>query len=129
MDEHEIARLGAAYRAEVTRLFRFLVDELGFEKPIDASGAYRHALAYKHPGRNLAVILANAFHPVDYGFEITLYPVDGPWYGDSRDMIFYTLKEDQDRDFRFLVQGASTLREVLAARAASVWALLPGPGS
>lgn len=117
MDEREIAGSGTAYTAEVTRLFRFLVDEFGFEEPIDAGGEYSHALAYKHPGRNLAVVLVNAFHPVDYGFEITLYPVDGPWYGDGRDMIFHTLKEDQDPDYRFLAQGVSTLREVLAARA------------
>ncbi len=119
MDEREIAASGAAYKARVRQLYSFLVDEFGFEPPIDADGPYRHALAYKHRGHNLALLLASAFHPVDYGFEITLYPADGPWHGDRSDLIFHTLKEHQDPDFQFLVQGASALRSALVARLAA----------
>lgn len=131
MDEREIAASGAAYKARVTHLFRFLVDEFGFDPPMDAGGQYRHALAYKHRGQNLALLLASNYHPVDYGFEITLHPADGPWRGDSSDLIFHTLKEHQDRDFQFLVQGASELRARWTARVAAQGASRPKlpPGS
>ncbi|MCZ8252143.1 MAG: hypothetical protein O9318_06715 [Hylemonella sp.] len=129
MDEREIAASGAAYKARVTNLYSFLVDEFGFEPPIDAGGQYRHALAYTHRGQNLALLVASAFHPVDYGFEITLYPADGPWHGDCADLIFHTLKEQQDRDLQFLDQGASALRATLAARLAAHGSYKPLPPS
>lgn len=129
MDEYEIARSGEAYKAEVARLFRFLVDEFGFEAPVDMAGAYRHALVYRHPGQDLAVLLANAFHPVDYGFEITTSTVDGPWLGDDRNIVFYALKEDQDRDFRFLVDGASALRKALVEMGLADKSFKPKPPS
>lgn len=131
MDEREIAASGAAYKARVTHLFRFLVDEFGFEPPIDAGGQYSHALAYKHRGHNLALLLTSNYHPVDHGFDVTLYPADGPWHGDSSDLIFHTPKEHQDRDFQFLVQGALALRASLTARWAAhgSYQPLPPPGS
>lgn len=127
MDEHEIALSGAPYKAEVTRLFRFLVDEFGFEAPADIGGAYRHTLVYKHPKKDLAVVLANAFHPVDYGFEITIYPAEGPWRGDPRHIVFHALKEDQERDFRFLADGASALRKALIDVAVAHHSFAPKP--
>lgn len=114
MIEQEIARLGEEYRAAIVRNFRFLVEELGFEPPADVSSQYRHSLAYKLPERNVAVVFTSAFHPVDYGFEIDLYPSEGPWRVADRDMVFHVLKEDQDRDFQFLARGVAALREALA---------------
>jgi len=114
MTEQEIARLGDEYRAAVVRTFGFLVDEFGFEPPVDVGSQYRHSLAYRCPGRHVAVVFANAFHPVDYGFEIDLYPSEGPWRVADRDMVFHVLKEDQDRDFQFLARGVAALRQALA---------------
>ena len=113
MIEQEIARTGAAYKAEVIRLFGFLVTEYGCAPPIDADGQYRHGLAYRCPARNTTIVFHNAYHPVDYGFEISLYPGDGPWRAADRDMLFFVLKADQDPGLGFHEAGVPALRTAL----------------
>lgn len=118
MDEYEIARSGGLYRSEVIRAFKFLIDEFGFEAPVKRDGKYSYAISYEHPDAGVAVILSNAYHPVDYGFEITLDPL-GQELGDERNVVFFTLKEDQDREYRFLSSGAEALRSAVRDLAAT----------
>lgn len=114
MTEEEIARFGDEYKAEIRRLFGFLVDALGFDQPVDVSSEYSHSLAYRSASRDLDVVFSNAFHPVDYGFEITLYPVGSPWHRGDRNTVFHVLKEQQDRELQFLSRGVPPLRDALA---------------
>ena len=112
VDEYEIAKSGELYRSEVLRLYRFLVDGFGFEAPLARDGNYSYSLTYEHIVGGMEVILSNAYHSVDYGFEIT-FDRKGPWRGDERNVVFFTLKEDQDSECRFLSVGAEALRKVV----------------
>lgn len=114
MDEYEISASGARYKAAVIRIFRFLTEELGFEPPTDVSSRYSHALAYEHKDRQITVLFYSAFHPVDYGFEITVYPFGARWGGDDRNMIYYTFKEHQDPEFSFLESAVRAVRSAFA---------------
>jgi transposase len=87
--------------------------EFGFEAPVDISSTYSHCLSYERPSMALVVEISNSFHPVDYGIEVCLYPIEGGGRGDNRDMVCHTLKENQDEAFAFLSGMASELRTIL----------------
>lgn len=92
--------------------FEFMTD-LGFEGPVHSISEQPNAtiisdtLTYSHKELGWEIILYNAYHPVDYGFELTFRNVP-----DRSEKILYTvLKEDQDLGQNYLAVAAKkTLR-------------------
>ena len=117
MNENEIAHIGDSYKAEVTRLFSFLITEYGCGSPEEEDAQYRHVVTYACASRAMDIVFSNAFHPVDYGFEIALYSIGAPRRIAERRIVFYVLKDDQDSRLEFLKGGVPAVREALNALA------------
>lgn len=112
MNEHDIAETGDQFKSRVREIFGFLVD-LGFEAAEDESSVYAHRLTFRNLKSDQLVEVVNAFHGVDYGFEINIHSASGPRLFDQRNMVYYCLKEEQDADFTFLAKAADKLHSVL----------------
>ena len=70
-------------------------------------------MIYWHPEKKLRVEIVNAYHPVDYGFEINLSETYSSGEPKNKNMIFNCLKEDQHEDLTFVEEGAKALQAVL----------------
>lgn len=110
MNEQEIAAAADDFKAQVRAAFSFLEREYGFEPAADESGRYSHRLVYRSRERNQEVTIANAFHPVDYGFEVVLDSITSPRGVEDRDIVYFQTKEKQQTGFAFLAEAAQSLR-------------------
>lgn len=119
MNEREIANAGDEFKARVADQFGFLVSEFGFEPGVDESSRYSHRLVFRNAVCNQLVEVVNAFHPVDYGFEVNVHPAEGPRPTDDRQTVYYKLKEAQQAGFPFIAEAAQQLRALLEADRAS----------
>lgn len=95
------------------KYFNFLVSNLDFERPShrfheqDNGTITRDEFQYE--GRNSTIVILNAYHPVDYGFEINLTDkLTG-----KTEMIHYVLKERQDIEQSYLKKVAELLKAEL----------------
>lgn len=113
MNEHSIAASGHEFKAQVMEHFAFLQKEFGFEPALDESSAYTHRLTFRNPHSDQLVEVLNAFHGVDYGFEVNIHLASSSRLLDQRNMVYYRLKEEQDGEFSYLAEAAETLRSVL----------------
>lgn len=113
MNERELSASGSDFKARVRVAFEFLVEEFGFEPGMDESGQYSHRLVYRNPARDQAVAVANAFHPVDYGFEVAVDSICNPRGLDDRTLVYVKFKEDQAPGYPFLAEAAEQLRTFL----------------
>lgn len=113
MNEQSISELGQEFKAKVKESFGFLQDDFGFESAVDESSTYAHRLTFRSVQRNQLVEVVNAFHGIDYGFEINIHSASGPRSLDQRNMVYYRLKEEQDIGFAFLTESAEKLRTAL----------------
>lgn len=113
MNEREIANAGHEFKTRVRETFGFLVEEFGFEPAVDQSTAYAHRLLYRNGARDQLVEVLNAFHGIDYGFEVNLYLASGPRSVGDRNMVYCKVKEDQELGFPFLADAAQKVRSVL----------------
>ncbi len=78
--------------------FKFLVDELGYQKPQhkekgDDDWITVDEIIYENQKINRLVMVSNAYHPNDYGFEVDVYDLSQgtELYGDyltNREMIY-----------------------------------------
>lgn len=104
--------------ANTKRYFDFLVQDMGYSAPIhiesvQSNGAViRDTFEYRNPISDSLITILNAYHPVDYGFEIHLGDTKG---GDS-EMIEFILKEDQDLEQTYIVDAATRLRDLLVSK-------------
>ena len=98
--------------------FSYLVNEFGFSKPVILSkkNEYRDRLVYFKD--KVAIEISNSWHPSDYGFEVNVYPdrslLDVP--NDSNpnhEMVYYKIKEQQNKSLSFITEGAKSLRNFL----------------
>jgi hypothetical protein len=113
MNEREIANAGHEFKARVQEAFGFLVTEFGFEPAIDRSSVYAHRLLFKNDARDQVVEVLDAFHGIDYGFEVNVHLASGPRQIDDRRMVYAKEKEDQEPGFPFLGEAAQKLRSML----------------
>lgn len=77
---------------------------------------YRDRLIYYKD--DTAVEVLNAWHPYDYGFEVNYYSdknlldvVNDKMK--THDIVYYRLKEEQDRSLHFIHEGAVALEAFL----------------
>ncbi len=113
MNERDIANAGDEFEARVREAFEFLVKEFGFDRGVDESGNYSHRLVFRSTAQDRIVTISNAFHPVDYGFEVVIDRIANPREGDDRNVVYFKLKEDQAPGFLFLAEAAQQLRALL----------------
>ena len=95
------------------RLFEFLISDFDFEGP-------NHTF-YKQPngtitldkfiyaGKDRTIIISNAYHPNDYGFEINLTDERT----ERTEMVHYMVKEKQDIEQSYLEHAAQLLKKLL----------------
>lgn len=103
------------------QFFSFLVHELGYQNPkIKEEGNDDYItydeITFENRNINRLVMVCNAYHPNDYGFEINIYDLSqgDELHGDNlpnREMIYYKLKEDQDVSQSYIEKAASTIKK------------------
>jgi hypothetical protein len=112
MESREIVQREAEFRFLVREVFGFLVTEFGFSPAVEEDGEYRYCLNFRHPETRQSVMVLNAFHGNDYGFEVNITePPEHIYYSK---MLYYKLKEKQDSKFLFVFEGAKVLRTQLS---------------
>lgn len=105
---HELKRENFLNKAREN--FKFLVSEYGFSEPVhlvsqQPNGTItREDLFYER--MDIKLTIANAYHPVDYGFEMRITDSQS---GESN-MIHYVLKENQDVEQSYLEKAAELLK-------------------
>lgn len=99
--------------SKTKRLFDFLISEFDFEEP--------NYTFYKQPngtitmdkfiyeGKNRSIIISNAYHPNDYGFEINLTDKRT----ERMEMVHHMVKEKQDMEQSYLEHAAQLLNKML----------------
>ena len=96
------------------KYFEFLVLEYGYNKPNHIRSQQpnnviiRDKFIYK--GYDKTIIILNAYHPVDYGFQINLIHNQT---GQTQ-MIHYVLKENQDVEQSYLKKASEFLKNRFA---------------
>ncbi len=100
-----------------TRHFRFLRDIHGYTGPEHTFSQQENgsitsdALKYTHPSIDRLIVLYNAYHPADYGFEVQLYRPSLSIRPAERMLLYWVLKEDQDVAQTYLEKAARTVRQ------------------
>lgn len=96
--------------------FAFLVSEFGFKDPEhftsgQANGVIiQDRIEYDRKDKKLTFL--NAYHPVDYGFEINLSDKES---GQS-EMLHFILKENQDVEQSYLKSAADFLKKTYLSK-------------
>ena len=91
--------------------FEFLVSEFGFSNPghvinkLPNGAITRDSFEYKRADKT--IIILNAYHPVDYGFEINLTEKETG----RTEMLHSILKEKQDIEQSYLESASDFLRD------------------
>ncbi len=86
---------------KVKLYFDFLISEYKFECTYQKN-ELSDKFEFTCDKFDFKVVLLNAYHPVDYGFEINLINLKTK----SEEMIYYLLKENQDIEQEYLKQAA-----------------------
>ncbi len=96
---------------KTNRNFEFLVSEFGFKKPKhltteQPNGAIiQDRIEYDRIDKKLTIL--NAYHPVDYGFEINLTDKENG----QTEMLHFVLKENQDLEQSYLESASEFLKK------------------
>ena len=88
--------------------FEFLVSEFGYDRPTFSEGDYSYIYEFEKGSKNNLVI-SNAYHGVDYGFEIRLRDLASG----REELLHFVLKEHQDVEQSYLIAAAEFLRELM----------------
>jgi hypothetical protein len=118
MDSSEIAKNGPQFISKTKEAFTFLTTNFNYGEPTDESGLskYRHILVYRNKASLHIIEVLNAYHPVDYGFEVNFYHSEADRKNRKKtEMVYYKLKEDQNPDLKFIEEGATKLKDFLNA--------------
>jgi len=99
--------------------FGFLVSVYRYDSPIHRIFKQANGVVtcdeFEYAGSQKTIIIHNAYHPVDYGFEINII---NHLTKDS-DMVYHVLKEQQDMEQSYLPKAAEFLRSLLASSSSS----------
>lgn len=108
----------ANFKTKTLRYFEFLCTELGYNEPKLTEGIQGNGVViqdkFTYSGPQPTVIILNAYHPVDYGFEIRISYNNEPEKYCNQKMIHYVPKENQDMEQTYLEQAAQILKTYLA---------------
>ena len=102
---------------QATLLFSFLCDEFGYSGPVHSFYQQPNGvviadyLQYDNDEIDRRIVLENAYHPVDYGFELQFFRPSISTRHADRFMAHYVLKEVQDIDQSYLVEAAALAKD------------------
>jgi hypothetical protein len=102
---------------QATLRFGFLCDEFGYSRPVHSFHQQPNGvviadyLQYDNDEVDRRIILENAYHPVDYGFELQFFRPSVSTRHADRFMAHYVLKEDQDVEQSYLESAARLAKE------------------
>lgn len=99
----------AGFLIKSLEVFEFLLTEFNFKSPIHVEAELSDKIEYVN-NKGIVVQLYNAYHPVDYGFEINIINQAFPI---SEQMIYDKPKEQQDCNHEYLGDAAITLKHKL----------------
>lgn len=114
-EEYDLKRIHFIEKA--TNHFRFLCDEFGYSGPKHTMHEQENEvviadrLEFSNDSIDRVIVLYNAYHPNDYGFELHIYRPSISMKHSERLMMYYVLKEDQDIEQTYLIAAAKFLRE------------------
>lgn len=100
--------------------FSFLTSEFGYGQPLhkayqQENGAItRDDISYENPAAGRVVLITNAYHPYDYGFEMNVRRLDTALSWEDKQMLYYVLKENQDLEQSFIESAAQLLKDKFA---------------
>ena len=112
--QHDLKRKN--FLDQAVKHFRFLGDIHGYNDPEHAftqqanGSVTSDSLKYTHPFIDRLIVLLNAYHPVDYGFEVQCYRPSISIQPADRILVYRVLKEDQDVAQTYLEQAARTVK-------------------
>jgi hypothetical protein len=98
--------------------FAFLTSDFNFDEPNytfseQPNGTViRDKFEFNNTDRNLKITILNAYHPVDYGFEINLTDLNAG----TEEMIYNVLKENQDIEQSYLEKASEYLKNGFGQR-------------
>jgi len=102
---------------QATLRFSFVCDEFGYSGPVHSFYQQPNGvviadyLQYDNDEVDRRIILENAYHPVDYGFELQFFRPSVSTRPADRLMAHHVLKEDQDVEQSYLENAARLARE------------------
>jgi hypothetical protein len=92
--------------------FEFLTSEFDFDEPNYTFSEQPNGTVitdkfeFNNSDKNLRITISNAYHPVDYGFEINLTDLKTG----TEEMIHHVLKENQDIEQNYLKKASEFLK-------------------
>ncbi len=98
--------------------FGFLTTDFEFDKPIYTFSQQSNGVVildkfeFNNFDKNLKITISNAYHPLDYGFEINLIDLKS----ETEEMIYYVLKENQDDEQKYLEKASQDFRNFIEER-------------
>ena len=96
--------------------FKFLTSEFDFSEPTytfseQPNGTIvRDKFEFVNADMNLKITILNAYHPVDYGFEINLTDLNTG----TKEMIHHVLTENQDVEQNYIEEASEFLKSKYA---------------
>lgn len=96
--------------------FHFLVEEFGYEKIDQIETTQPNGviicdeIIFENKQIDRRVIILNAYHPVDYGFEVGFYKPSESLIHSDRAIALYVLKENQDLEQSYIEPIAEKLK-------------------
>jgi hypothetical protein len=114
-EEYEFKRQN--FIENTRKCFMFLVKDFGYSEPIYKFYQQENGTIIEDEFRfeNIIVdrllIVSNAYHPYDYGFEVNFYRPSVASSYEHREMRIYIKKEEQDLEQTYIEQAAIELRK------------------
>ena len=105
------------FREKVERKFAFLCSELGYAGPDHSVDEQQNGsvisekLTYTNRSIDRQIVFYNAYHPVDYGFELQFFRPSISSEYSQRELIYYVLKEQQDDEQSYLEKVVGLLND------------------
>ncbi len=92
------------------KYFQYLVNEFGFEGQDNITSVQENGTVIKdtlfYKRASLEIRLSNAYHPVDYGFELNVLEKTTS----KSEMLYFVLKENQDLEQNYLKHISESFR-------------------
>ena len=105
------------FKEKTLKHFDFLVNEFGYSQPILSESIQPNGTVisdrfeYKNFTAEKTIHISNAYHPVDYGFEVTYWNTLNARKFEGGNLLEFCLKENQDLEQNYIVNIAEIVKE------------------
>ncbi len=101
------------FKEKTKRYFEFLISKFDFNEPNHLFNEQPNGTItsdrFEYENQNRKIVISNAYHPNDYGFEVNLTDKQTG----QTEMIHFVLKEKQDMEQNYLENVAEILKTEL----------------